>query len=59
MEDKIMELQTMIGEKEHKGVKDDTHFQLLLELGRTEWNTGEVELGKIFFQIIEKNPYLW
>ena len=36
MEDKIMELQTMIGEKEHKGVKDDTHFQLLLELGRTE-----------------------
>ena len=48
----------MIGEKEDKDVKDDTYFQLLLELGRTEWNAGEVELGKIFFQIIEKNPYL-
>ncbi len=32
MEDRIVELQGLIAEKEDEGIKDDTYLQLLLEL---------------------------
>ena len=32
IEDRILELQTMIADKEDAGVKDDTLFQLIFEL---------------------------